>query len=55
MDRELIDFIREDLKELKADVKLLLADKNKRLGIQITTSFLFSLVFALIMAFIGHH
>ena len=55
MDEKIFDLIVSDLRELKADVKLLLADKNKRLGINLASSFLFSLIFALIIAYIERH
>lgn len=52
MDSQIVDMILNDLREVKSDIKLLLADKNKRFGIQIAASFFFSLFFALMIALI---
>lgn len=54
MDKQVVDLILEDLRELKADVKLLLADRNKRIGTQIVISAIFSVIFGLIIALIEH-
>ncbi len=45
---EIIDIVREDVKEIKGDVKTLLASKNKIEGVTFTMMFLISSAVALI-------
>lgn len=45
---EIIDIIQSDVKEIKMDVKLLLADKYKMQGVSITIIFIISSAVAVI-------
>ena len=45
---EVIDIIRDDIKEVKGDVKTLLASKNKIEGVSLTIMFIVSTVVAII-------
>lgn len=49
MDQQLLEMIREDLRELKSDVKLLIQYKNYSLGIIGGLTFVISLVFNFLM------
>lgn len=53
MSKELIEYIRDDLNEVKADVKLLLAAKNQQLGGVIATSTIISIIFGVISLFVS--
>jgi hypothetical protein len=46
--QEVIDIMKDDLKEVKHDVKLLLADKYKMQGVSITIIFVISSAVALL-------
>lgn len=50
---EIIDIVREDVREIKGDVKLLVAESNKRIGVIYVVSFISSVLVALATSYIS--
>jgi hypothetical protein len=47
MNDQIHEWIKDELKEIKSDVKLLLAERNQRIGVGIVVSFIISLIVTL--------